>query len=173
MSRLIKVLLVTILIAYIYAYLKTNPQFQILQTSISKIQPRHLFEKSPIIIEEPIVNPLDMVKTTFKYLYIRKKTKMINRFDVLTQNKSRFVILTPKQGGAYIQISHPSNTNAIKNMASAKDSKSIRPPLVDIKLSPNQVIVLPPYWWYKVESSSQIQLIELDDMLSILFKHFT
>jgi hypothetical protein len=168
MSRLIKVLILTIVIAYIYAYLKTNSQFQILQTSISKIQPRHLFEKSPIVIEESIVNPLDMIKTVFRYLYVKKTVKVLDKRDVLIQNKSRYVVLSPKQG-SYIQISHPIHSNAIKNMALAKQNYS--PPLIDVKLSPNQVIVLPPYWWYKV--SSQVTMIELDDILSIIFKHIT
>ena len=165
MNKLIIILVILILVVYIKYYLSPNPIFQILQTSISKARPKLLFEKSPIVIEEPLVNASDLLSILFKYLYILKKNVLTTSQNVIQQNKCKYLVLSPKdKDGAVVQIVHPKHSRIMKHTNYAKSKTSIA--FVDIQLKQHQCMILPIHWWYKTNSSF-VERIQLDDIVSV------
>lgn len=167
MNKLIIILIVLIVLVYAKYYMSPNPVFQILQTSISKTKPSLLFEKSPIIIEEPLVQCADLLPSLFRYLYIVKRSYKTTPNNVLQQNKCKYMIVSPLQEDAIVQIVHPKHSRLLRQSTTINNTKH-KIAFVDIKLKKNQCLILPLYWWYKVNSSETMR-IQLDDALSLFF----
>lgn len=167
MNKLVILLIVLVVLVYTKYYLKPNPIFQILQASITKVKPSLLFEKSPIVIEEPLVRLQDLLDSIFKYLYIMKRTFVATPANVLQQNKCRYLLLSSRNEDTTVQIAHPKHTRLIRSSSSQSSKQERTISLVDIKLQKNQCLVLPLHWWYKTPTEN-IQRIQLDDVLSIL-----
>lgn len=145
--------------------IQTNHHFEILNVSISKINPNHLFEKLPIVIREQLVHPMDLTNTLFKYLYIKKKHRQNTMPNVYQQNKSRYVIIYPRRSNLSLQIVHPKKSMFLKKMT---NSSLKHVDYVEILLKKRQVIILPMYWWYNT-NSPDFGRIEIDDLLSSVF----
>lgn len=165
MSILFIVLFVLIIVVYILLAIQNNPKFDILNVSVSKINPHHLFEKLPIVIREPLVKPMELTNTLFKYLYIRKSHKSNTMPNVYQQNKSKYVILYPREMNTSLQIVHPNKSAFLKDM-SQSSLKNVN--FVEVLLNKRQAIILPMYWWYNTNTRN-FGRIELDDTLSLVF----
>lgn len=158
MNKLVIVLVLLIVVVYARYYLRANQEFQIIQASLTKVKPNHLFEKSPIVIEEPMVDPKLLLKTLFKYLYTFKRIGTPKQ-NVLIQNKCKYMIIWPTQREAEVQIMHPKEKNREKALH------------LDVKLKRNQCVILPLHWWYKTDSE-MFAKIDLDDLISIILGKF-
>lgn len=144
-------LILAFLICFVYLkhYFKSNSSFEIIQTPISKLTPSLLFEKSPIVISEPIVQPIHLTKSIFKYMYICKKEKNIT-IDKLYTCNGKYCILYPTEDDAHIHINHPNH----------KEEK-----FQSVKLYKNQCIVLPMFWKFKTHDPN-IHSIDLFDIFT-------
>jgi hypothetical protein len=169
MNKLVLILIAMIAIIYFRYYLSANPHFEILQSSIENVKPSLLFEQSPLIIEEPLVNPGSLTKTLFKYLYVLKRDVATTLPNVLMKNKAKYLIISPISDAGVIQISHPRHSALIRRAIQKKDIRQV--PIANVKLNPNQCMILPMHWWYKTDTS-QYRKIELDDVLSLLLCKF-
>lgn len=168
MNILFFILFVLIFIVYLRFLLQPNINFQILNISISKIQLSHLFEKLPIVITESLVQPQDLSKTVFKYLYVKKNYKSKVIPDKYHQNKSKYLIIYPRKNELTINVVHPKKSKFLKS--SSEDSLKMVE-YVEMKLNKRQVLILPMYWWYQTDSEN-FGIIELDDIFSLIFGKF-
>lgn len=167
MDKLYLVLIILVIMVYLKYYLAASNDFQIIQASITKVNPKHLFEKQPIIIDEPLVNTSSLTKTLFKYLYTFKREKNTIPSNVILQNKYKYMILSPQaHASSTVYIAHPKHSMLIKN-ALQKPTMTHVKPLIAIKLKKNQCMILPLHWWYKTEHD-QFQVIMMDDLLTII-----
>lgn len=155
MNKLVLVLVALVVVIYLRYYLSSNPEFQIIQASLDRIQPKHLFEKNPVIIEEQIVDPLILLNTLFKYLYTFKRVSQPIP-NVFLQNKFKFCIIWPTTTASDVKIMHP------------RDRKKEKPMILDIKLKRNQCLILPLHWWYKTNGDAVFNRVTLDDMISLI-----
>lgn len=140
---------------YLRYYLSPNPKLEILQTSISQLQPQLLFEKLPIILNEGIVDPLDLVRKVFRFLYIYKKHITTFPQDTWVKNKARYLVVYSLNPDGILGITHPKNPKHH----------------IHIKLSAHKCIILPTSWSYNIYSHPQhFKAYELYDMTSILLQ---
>lgn len=124
-----------------------RPDFEIIQTDVSRLKPTMILEKYPIVIDDRIVDPKALLATTFKYQYnwIKEPTTLIGcpraKYTLFYNNTA---------ATANIDIVHPQ----YKHIAT--------PPLTRIMLHSYQTLILPPLWSYKMTVS--IKCIELWDV---------
>lgn len=160
------ILLVLAFLLYMKHYVSPSIHFNIVQLPLSKLEPTYLFEKSPIIVNEPFVRPSDLTLTLFKYLFVKKTHSFKCVPHSFQQNKSRYLILYPKNKDSTVKIVHPKKSKFLFNHTD--DSlKSIE--YVEIKLRKRQVIILPMQWWYQTEDPDHGR-IELDDLYSFFIQ---
>jgi len=144
--------------------LQTSPIFEIIEVPISKVNPQHLFEKQPIIIKEPLVSTKDLTTSLFKYLFLSKKYRQNTIANVYQQNKAKYMIIYPRENNLILQVVHPKKSSFLKNI-SPESLKHVE--YVEFRLKRRQVMILPMYWWYNV-NSEKFGRIELDDVLSFV-----
>jgi hypothetical protein len=152
-STLLMVCLVcTLTFILLRYYLKPASNTTIVQPKLSEFEIKLLFEKNPIIIEERIVQPKEILDAFFKYLYTYKT--QLPSSSKWRQNKARYLVI---HNAEYLQIAHPSNKG------------NPTPNYIDIRIQPNQLIILPALWLYKVKGGSLTALYDIPSMLLWLF----
>ena len=166
MRFLFIILIILLFLLYFKHYISPTKQFSIVQLSLSKVEPSFLFEKNPIIINEPIMSPLQLTDTLFKYLFVRKLQSLECTPSIFNQNKSRYAILYPRHRNDSIRIVHPKKSRYLKK---ATDESLKQIDYVEVRLMKRQVIILPMYWWYQVDNCN-FGCIDLDDTFSFLRK---
>lgn len=159
MNKLLVILSIVIAFVIMKCYYKSfydvNKSFNIIQTPLTKLNYNLLFEKSPIIINEPIYDPYDMIEKVFKYLYITQsiKSKCINNNKYV--NNGKYALITCKVKDIILNIYHP------------LFPKEFMP----IKLYKDQCIILPNSWFYQATDCEDILIIQLYD-IPILVKNY-
>lgn len=145
----IAVVIALCVMLYIYSYNRIPPVTEIIQTSVSAFKPRLLFEKQPIVIEEPIVDPMALVPTLFKFLAWGTPRQLKNERGVgLQQAKSRYTIIAcTGDAGGQVDAFHPKYSSVL-NTSSAQ--------FITFNLSAHQVMILPRHWWFQVKGRCHI-----------------
>jgi len=141
------VLVIALFIAfYSYCYTRVPHVVQIIQVSLSQLKPSHLLEKQPIVISEPIVDPMSLIDSVFKFISFSPKTAAHKTGHKLTQTDSRYTLISCKQEGL-VDVFHPKFTNVMNTP---------RAEFITFKLAPSQVLILPKKWWYQVKGDCTI-----------------
>ena len=154
-KKLIILLSSLLLCIYLKYYLAPSPILQIIQTSVSQFKSALLFDKLPIVLNEPIVNPLDLIHTVFKYLYVYKKHLTSFTKETWIKNKARYLVIYSLAPSATLGIAHPYNPQHH----------------IQVLLEKHKCIVLPASWTYNVYANPKhFQAYELYDIISILFQ---
>lgn len=148
-------LAVLILLLYIRYYVGVNPHFELLQMKLHLVQVHHMMEKLPIVLEESIVNPLELLNTLFKYLYVYKTSYVISgeiSENPITSktNYARFILLCSSSDNTKVNLVHPNKKNAVQ-----------------IVLRKNKCLIIPCWWMFNVEGGSAT-VYELYDIISLL-----
>lgn len=168
MRSLIIILVTLVFLLYFKHYVSPTKQFNIVQLPLCKVDPSFLFEKNPIIINEPIMSPLHLTDTLFKYLYVKKVQSAECTPHTFIQIRSRYAIIYPRHRDDSIKIVHPKKSRYLKK-GTEEALKHID--YVEVILRKRQVIILPMYWWYQVDNPN-FGCIDLDDTFSFLSKQF-
>jgi hypothetical protein len=151
------IFLVALVIAYVTLTYpgRYRPDFEIIQTDVSRLKPSMLLEKYPIIIDDQLVDPRALLRTTFKYQYLwgdptgdtvpeHVQQRPLAKYTVLynaSDAKQNVDITHPKYGGI---------------------TRSADAPMTRVLLGPLQTIVLPPRWAYQL--GAPMTRIELWDV---------
>lgn len=149
MNKLLIILIILILFVYLNQYFKVNSEFVIIQIGLSKITPEILFEKSPIIINERVINSYQLLDTIFKYLYI-KSSQTISIKDEKYTCYGKYTILQNQEKDCTIDVFHPKKEKHFQK----------------IKLYRNQCMILPMFWKYK--SEDVLTITNLCDIFSVI-----
>jgi hypothetical protein len=152
--KLVIVIIALLIVNYLRFYLTVVKHVKIIQVSIAELSLSLLLKKNPIVLNERIVNPLNLLQTVFKYSYIFKRIQNINTSSEFTQNKARYVILSSRSDNCSVHILNPLMTQEA---------------YVDVKLHNNMVMILPFRWFYRLPNPSQISSIHIEDTISYMF----
>lgn len=139
------------------SYTRPNHGFQVLQASITAFKPTHLFEKSPMIINEQMVDPHVLKQTLFKWLFVKSVTTDVVDSDRFICNKSRYRVLYPTTGSSVLWLVHPKHRKVAN-----KETRAVA-----FQLKKHQCIIIPMHWWFKVHKSGGFHAIVLYDILSL------
>lgn len=147
------VLVLALLICFIYAryYCLPNSQFEILQLSVNNLSFEVLMEKLPIVLTEKIVNPNDLIKSAFKYLFLYNSKSNTVQSDKWLRCNGRFLIIYNKGEDCLVDIAHPIQENINEKR------------FISMALSKNQCMVLPTFWFYRHHNCN----LEINQLYSI------
>lgn len=104
-----------------------HPEFTLLQTPIERLQPQHLLERLPILIDSRVVNADQVAIVCFKHMCLFK-------WDMAAAGVHRSLwgcLLLHAHAGqeAHVTVSHPSRELAMQ-----------------VRLKPHQLLVVPRWW---------------------------
>jgi len=174
---LVTIIILLIIIIYINYYNKYKQDYQLLQIHLNKIDIDLLNEKYPIVIYDKIINPHDLLKTLFKYIYVFKNIFKIKPI-LPTINNSKYMLLWNSDNNIMINIINPKyykfiswkkqNSFKISNH-SLNDKELEKVQYITISLKKNQVLILPMFWIY--QTNNYINIIQLNDIISIWYNY--
>lgn len=160
---LTSVLIVLLAFIYLRFYLTYSSSFDVIQTSISDLEVKHLFEKSLIVINESIVDPHEIIKHHFRFLYLYKRLEKNPPMDRLNLNQSRYAMLYSMSNDTVIDIIHP-KTMSLHRKAGLPDAEV---PFVEMPLRDAKCMIIPNKWIFRVRANSQLLIIYLEDAVSL------
>ena len=163
------ILALVLMYAYGKAYMTYSADTAILQSSVSNLNlATILTEKQPIVFTESVVNAADSLsKTVFRYhavLVSRTRVHAPKQADAWTKCLARWTLLVPRSvpgsmDATDVDVRHPSRPIDV----------------VRIKLKPNQPLVLPPGWLFRLadsnpNSAARIDVTDMYDVLCLLLR---
>lgn len=163
-KKLAAFVIALVVFVYLRFYLTVSKDIKIMQLSVLELTPSILMKKQPIVLDERIVNPMSLLQTVFKYMYVYKRLKAVedDTQSKYTQNKARFLVLFSNNGTNSIEIANPC----------FKQRDSVEPPFIEIMLHANMCMIVPHKWLYRVNTPRGVSSIALDDVLSLVMSAF-
>jgi hypothetical protein len=158
---LIITLIILIIIIYLRYYTKTSSNSEIIQTNLYNLNYNILQERSPIVIDDKIVQVNDLIDKSFKHLYSKKYINLL--FDQNVKlNLAKFAIFHNNSDNVIdVEIANPmfsnnlnySNSPFNNNFLTSSDTDLDNIQSIKILLKPYYVLILPYKWLFKCSSS--------------------
>lgn len=149
-SNLLGLLIIMVIYLYVSYYIKVNPSLTLMQSGIQNIDFDMLYNKTPIVVTDRIVDVHDILSTIFKYQYSFISSPM-NKTSWL-RNSHKFMIVSVRTDQT-IQVAHPHAKVGEGNYE-----------FIDVVMRKHQIIILPFGWW--ISAPSSVNIYQLDDMIS-------
>lgn len=169
MNKILLFLIVLAIVVYTRFYIRPNSEFEIIQLGVSQLKPLHLFEKSPIIVNDKIVDPKDLCINIFRYLYIKSNASYIDASMQPLQNCHKYQVFYATED-TNVSIYHPKYSRILSSKKYTDNVGEMQPKYVDINLVKHQIIILPMFWWYT--HSKPAYTVCLDDTISLVIGGF-
>lgn len=152
MSRTLLIVLGILLVCISLNYeLSVKPEFDIIQTSLSDFKPSMLTEKTPIILQDRVVDVEDLVCKLFRYHYLWRTVREKHNAFKVPCNIARFAVIQSRASDSTITLRNPLFENIAR-----------------IQLHTDQVLIIPRKWEYTVEKGN-VKEVLLRDIISCLF----
>ena len=157
-----------------------QPQLQILQAPASAVTAELLSERRPLVVEDAMVDPTDLLRTVFRWQYVRASGPEF-AYDLAADlaadplahapalgapvaTKARFTLL-------YFPYPWPGGQVTIGPKRDFQATPEAAPLEVAVSLSTGRVLVLPPGWLY-ASATPGLTSLRLDDPVSLVFHRF-
>ena len=138
----------------------------LLQASVDTVTSELLAERRPIVIEDRVVNPADLVATVFRWQYAWRSGVEPCRLDAFETCRARFTLLFFLEGDdSTVVIKAPTGTNTNTNTNTNTDTYTD----IAVRLAAGRTLVLPPMWRY-LPLSVGARRIRLHDPVSLLLQ---
>lgn len=150
MRLLIAILVLLVAWIYVRGALSVCPlaDYQLLQVPIAALSLNLLYEKKPIVINEPVVDPTQLLTSVFKFQYVyASDVKRVSK-GVVVQNKAKFAIVYSSDHAYTLQVMHPYHHVKIK-----------------IKCEKHQCVIIPVRYKFMTEEID-INMIMLHDIIT-------
>lgn len=155
MNKLFVILLSLLIVLYIRFNFKYNKEYEIIQTSPSKITVDILNERNPIVVENLQDGLAVFVHSAFRYLYIHKKITSSVTHPKPVEVTSRFCVITPASDDTIL-------IDIINPKYNADDYRA-----VSIKLKTGNALILPIYW--RFTCASDVNCVYLYDVFATVY----
>jgi hypothetical protein len=109
--------------------------FDVVQVRLASLHPDVFLERNPVVIEDRIADPMELLSATFRSMYVLARgPRAITAGAADARTTARYVILhnNSQRDRVQIKVKHPT-----PNMQ----------PII-VVLGPKQTLVLPPLWTY-------------------------
>lgn len=167
--RLVLVLLV--LLAFLFAaahakvYLRTPGDPELIECKLDSLTPAILAERQPVLVGSRVVRLDDLVPTVFRWQLTcvwggassRTRTRIVEARRRV-EATARFNVFSCRSGDAVARIGLVSRE---RRAAAAEEV-----PAAVVHLAENEVIVLPPHWWFECDAT--VSWLALHDTPSLI-----
>jgi hypothetical protein len=172
-THLLVFLILLIMFIYIRYNLKVNPNFELLQVMSNNLTHDVLYEKQPIVITDRISDAQKFIDITMTYDFITQSYTRWSPLNFVSQNLSSYMIIhnsgitesgNKKEKEWMLYIAHPKHQNNFKwvgsldnrylvsNYTVTDHNKINNTQFVGIKLRPGQMIILPAFWMFYLDT---------------------
>lgn len=156
-SRLILILLGVWALLTLRYYETPSRTVSLIQTHLSSMSPSMLFDKTPIIILDRVVDINDLLSSVFKYAFLYSRAcSELRSGTPLAQTFARHTLITSTSTDALIDLAHPQHPD--------------RP--VRVVMRPHQVLAVPRLWSAALapgqDDGIRLQVTELHDSVTAL-----
>jgi len=103
--NLLTLFIIICIVSYISIYTKPKKHMEILQSELATLKTEFLLEKQPLIIYDKIVNPMEIIQSTFKYLYTFKIHKTLTANHIYQSNSRYALIHNPSEEDLTLTLS--------------------------------------------------------------------
>lgn len=158
MKAFVIIISILIVLLYLQYYVKSKPDYQILQVFLDNFKLDTLYEKYPIVVYDQVYDVNELLKTVLAYSFVFKKEFAVDP-GIVYRNSHKFVVLS-SDDSVSIKIINPKYKREIKPKIEECNVQ-----FVSVKLKPNQVLILPALWYYHTENMD-VNAIGLDDLIS-------
>lgn len=157
--RFIIGIIILFLLLYIACYFFTPKDFMVNQVSTEDFQFSLLYEKHPIVINNPIVDILEIINNWFNFNIVKETT--IEKSKIWERINSKYLMIQSKVDSE-IMISRPQS-----NIINGYPTNDI----LCIKLKENQVSII-PYRWYIMLNTEEHTYYNIDDYVTLFLGYF-
>jgi hypothetical protein len=155
---LLAILLLLLAWVYVRGALRpcpSQPAYQILQPPLQALTPQLLYERYPIVVQEPLVDPMQLLGTLFKYQYLwSRRRSCASSASAFQTVRGKFCLIFNPQASHTLSIVHPHHRAERR--------------YTDILMSQHQCAIL-PYGWQYASNSTHTQAVALHDPITVLF----
>jgi hypothetical protein len=182
---LLILLIVGVASLYIQYYTSYVKNFQLLQSKLDTITIDTLYERQPVIIQDRIVDPLQLLKTLFKWNYMFQNmihiTPSMYDSSKIVKTNHKYSVVYSQTSDITVQLIHPRFHNDVKPFQRVRISPSSQLVIssislqdsqveyVTVKLKKQQCLILPMLWLYQTHNEHNVMV--LDDPLSYIIGH--
>ncbi len=174
-TKILVIIIIGLIIAMYYQYyLKYNKGYEITQTYLDKVTINLLYERTPIVIYDILKNPLQLLKTLFRYSYAFKKEYITEPSKAYISKSKISIVFSPSPETIDLNLINPKykkhfswKRDSKLNGRSDTELKNTTVEYISIKLKQNQVVILPAHWI--IHSEKVLHKVDLDDPMSYLF----
>ncbi len=168
--RLLILLAMVAIIAVVVVPDAASDSYAIIQTPLERLVPDMLDERQPIIVEQPLPDPAQLLDTTFRFRYVLAKMTSLPPGGVKDIN-SRFALVFLDANAvepALIHVLHPSQRATIPRRV--RTWSQVNAPYVSLRLKPAQVVIVPHGWVVGSEpkNTSRFGAILIHDVRSLV-----
>lgn len=142
------VALALFVVAHFRTYGLVPASSSIIQTPVGSLTPALLCERQPVILQDRVLRPADLVASVFRWQVYPWCSSPGRGRAAPERCTARFTIVAP-QRATTVEI-------ALRN---ASDSASV-------SLAEGQVLILPPHWWFV--ASPDVRVLRLHDTTSLI-----
>jgi hypothetical protein len=191
MKILIAVLLILVIAIVLNYTFSFRYDYEILQANVATLNPNVFWERYPVVIEDAIVDPKQLLKTSMKYMYywadaydhldtrdpsLYKVRRNLAKHLLLHNNHSETVVVSvmhPKFAGDISPTSAVSKKHAYfsQSQLSVRDESAPSIQYTDILLHPRQVLILPTNWYFQTHTPIyEVATFDLSHWLTTSFR---
>lgn len=166
--NLLTLFIIVCLVSYIYIYTKPKKHIEILQSELASLKTEFLLEKQPLIIYDKIVDPIEVIQSTFKYLYTFKIHKSLTANQVYQSNSRYALIHNPNEEDLTITLSKKNikknHLNLFYTFISNEFEENEK--TIQIILKPYNMIAVP--YLYTIQCEESLDVYFLNDVFHML-----
>lgn len=168
--NLLTLFILVCILSYISIYTKPKKHMEILQSELATLKTDFLLEKQPLIIYDKIVDPIEVIKSTFKYLYTFKIHKSLTENHIYQSNSRYALIHNPSEEDLILTLSKKNvkknHLNLFYTFISNEFEKNEK--TIQIILKPYNMIAVPYLYMLQCEESLDVYFLnDVFHMLSI------
>lgn len=166
--NLLTLFIIVCIVSYIYIYTKPKKHMEILQSELSSLKTEFLLEKQPLIIYDKIVDPIEVIHSTFKYLYTFKIHKLLTANQVYQSNSRYALIHNPTEEDLTLTLSKKNikknHLNLFYTFIGNEFKKNDS--TIQIILKPYNMIALP--YLYMMQCEENLDVYFLNDIFHMV-----
>lgn len=161
---IIIIIIITLVYIVLSFYLKHNDRLDIAQCRLADLSMDLLYEKTPVIVSEQLMDPTHLLSSLFRYSYAYSRRALVRSGESYTC-RSKFTVMWCGTNDTQLDLiaassPRPDDVRVFYECPGAE--------FVTVKLRRNQAMILPPHW--SVIVTSDVSVLEIDDPLSKLIR---
>jgi hypothetical protein len=147
------IFLFLVILIYVKYSLSYNDTSTIVRKFLDQVNSDDVFMKLPILLQDKIVSPLQLMNTVFNYLYIYRENVKV-KSNIWVRCRAKYTIVYNNGATCLIKLLHPTKKHEEQ-----------------LYIQQNNCIILPSWWYYQC-NTDKVDVINLYDSWMFVISKF-